>query len=1008
MGLRGALLRRWSRQDWLAVLVVGLAVAFLTGVGLVVFATSAETAALASEFDSPASVESYGSPAAAERAAQPGDVVLPVATATVDGTRVTVVGVPNAARGFEQRTGVALPDPPPDGQALRGATDESREARLAGVDGDVTVTVSPAERSALPPGWYVVSPATVDRLGATEALLLSRDASAGTPMVGAPAFLLGGARSLLRTLGVAAVGAGVFVGVTVFGVTRVVVRDRRRTVRVLRATGGTRRAVLGLFALRAGSLAAVGVALGFAVGVVLTNVAVSVAVFLGRPVTLSPRLTAGFAAPLLASYLGIVATGAVGGVLAALPVVRRPPGRVARAEEVTKGSGVATGSGVPTGSERPKATPRFRGMLAALRPSLLDWRAFVPTAATLSAFLVFAVIAASTFAVVAPLATADGPTIAEPGTTSPLDSSVPEAYADQIRAKGIAASPELIVPAVDDGRSYVVRGADFEAFATVSDAELVAGRPPTDPGEAVVGRDLARRFDLSVGDRLTVGGATMPAVGRVKVVGVYDGPPPLADQVVIPLETARHLAGLPDGSVQFVRLAEQPAADGRVEIVDVEHPASVPAGGTVTVTVLLANPTAEQRTRDLTLGFGEQRERRSVALEPGERRSVQVSFQAGQPGERTVTVGNASGTVDVVRQDELRILGLPEEVPPGSELNVRVVTAAGEPARNATVTVDGTTRQVRWAGNVRLPFEEPGTATVTVKAGNRTLRESVTVAEGAAREFEATLSVEPARPTVATEPTARVVVQNPWNRTITRDVVIRSGSETVERTVTLAPGKQTAVETTLPRRPPGKYQVSVDGGAQASGTYRVDGDPRLAATLADGGGNTAGLAGAIEVVFGNLELLLGTVTVLAGLATVGSTLATFAGAVHARRRTIGIRRATGASRASVFRVVLADALVIGLAATVAATLLAVVALLALDAAGWLSPFGVGLLSAASPLVILGAAIAGLVLALSGAALATLGVLATPPAKLLADGLTGRVGPGRAAGPVDSDGGIDGD
>ncbi len=57
MGYRQALLRRWSRRDRLAVLVIAVTVAFLTGATVLLFAVGAQTASVAAEFDSLGSVK---------------------------------------------------------------------------------------------------------------------------------------------------------------------------------------------------------------------------------------------------------------------------------------------------------------------------------------------------------------------------------------------------------------------------------------------------------------------------------------------------------------------------------------------------------------------------------------------------------------------------------------------------------------------------------------------------------------------------------------------------------------------------------------------------------------------------------------------------------------------------------------------------------------------------------------------------------------------------------------
>ncbi|GAA0240999.1 hypothetical protein GCM10009000_065800 [Halobacterium noricense] len=109
---------------------------------------------------------------------------------------------------------------------------------------------------------------------------------------------------------------------------------------------------------------------------------------------------------------------------------------------------------------------------------------------------------------------------------------------------------------------------------------------------------------------------------------------------------------------------------------------------------------------------------------------------------------------------------------------------------------------------------------------------------------------------------------------------------------------------------PGKYSVQVISGSQqlAADTYTVHGDDRLFSTLAQDTEYTSGsgLEQAIQGVFGNFNLLLLAMSVLAGMTAIGGTTATFAQAVHARRRALGVYRATGATRWQVLRPLIVD------------------------------------------------------------------------------------------------------
>jgi hypothetical protein len=260
----------------------------------------------------------------------------------------------------------------------------------------------------------VTDPDTVESVGATSAFVVRQAGTTrGVPLLGALAFFVRGTGQALRALAAVAGGAALLVGVTVFSVSRMSVRDRLPTIRIVRATGAAPGTVLGVFTLRAALLTGVGVALGYAVGVVVASGAVTAAVAVGLPTTLSVRVSGRAVDVLVPLYWALLAVGVLAGAAAVRPAVRSPPGRLT--DDVSPASGADERSTVgsrlaarlpwsPAALSLPSATPA---------PSLLRWRAFVPTAATLTAFVLFAVLVSSMAGTVAPLASAEGATITE-------------------------------------------------------------------------------------------------------------------------------------------------------------------------------------------------------------------------------------------------------------------------------------------------------------------------------------------------------------------------------------------------------------------------------------------------------------------------------------------------------------------------------------------------------------------------------------------------------------------
>ncbi|WP_435196338.1 FtsX-like permease family protein [Natronomonas sp. EA1] len=927
MSYRRALCTRFSRRDKLAVLTVGLAVAFLTGTTLVVFAVGGQTASIAAELDSVGAADGYDSVAAAEAAATPDDLVLPYAERPEAGASPLAVAVPTNATVAGQAVEPLFPD-----------------------------------------AWAVVPPGSLD--APDGALVLGPGETVpdeGVPLRGALAFFLAGTGDLLAVLGVVAVLAALLVGVVVFSVTRTTVRARTTAIRVIRSTGATPGQVRRLFLARTGLVVGFAVLLGYGLGVVLTNTVVTVAVMAGLPTSLATRVTGEVARVLVVLYGGLVGVSLLAAFVAVWPASRRAPARL---------SGEAS-AGSSNGSAR-----------SWLTPSLLDSRTVVPTAATLTAFIAFVFLLAGVASVAAPVASTDTATVTEPGATHPIASQVPADYAAVLESRGVDASAEILLFAVRDGQAFPARGANFSAFAELSDATLTAGRPPTAPDEAVIGAGLADTLGVETGETVLLGGSTHAGVTRVTVVGTFTAAGSTDDQLVVPLATARHLHQMRADRVQFIRAARLPEVSGTsgdVTVANLDAPDTVAVGTEFRARVTLRNEGLSRVEHTVEVRFGDTVESVTATVPAGGTRTATVRFTPEETGETTLSAGEETRPVSVLDRDAIRLVEVPREIPTNGDPLLRVVDAGGTPVAGVQVHARNRTAVTNANGYARLQFSEPGSVTVTATRGNRTTSVETTVAPGASRDLDATVSVSPSRPSLVTRPTLSLRVRNPWNETVTRTLTVETPSAAFERRVTLTAGNRTIIEHTLARQSPGRYDITVssDGEAVAATTYTVTGDERLVAALAVGGrSGTTGIGQAVAVAFGNLELAVAALLLLGGLMAVGGTASTFSGAIQGRRRTIGVHRAVGAGPLAVARLVLADALRIGLAASLLAVVGGTLALLAFDALGLLTVYGVQIQPYPSPPLILATVAGALAVTLAGAGVALARLLRAPPAALL--------------------------
>ena len=183
MGYRRLLVTRWTRRDALAVLVVVVTVAFLTGVTLVVLAAGTQTTSIAKEYDAGGHATYYDSVGTARTHAGDDALVLPVASVTnPDGTSALVVGVscPQATT-FRKVSRYSVPCPPDSGLSSgRIASETTRRVEGTTAGGTFTVRPRTGADSILPPYWYVANESVVSHLGRTGAFVVEPSEIGGT------------------------------------------------------------------------------------------------------------------------------------------------------------------------------------------------------------------------------------------------------------------------------------------------------------------------------------------------------------------------------------------------------------------------------------------------------------------------------------------------------------------------------------------------------------------------------------------------------------------------------------------------------------------------------------------------------------------------------------------------------------------------------------------------------------------------------------------------------------
>jgi ABC-type antimicrobial peptide transport system permease subunit len=1007
MGYRKSLLFRWSRRDRLTVIVVAVTAAFLIGTTLLLFTAVTYSETFAEPLSNSATV-TYQNGSQAPAAIDNETIVIPMAEATIDNRSVQLVGIPpdvprliqNGSSSWQR---ARLPEIPTDVDG-RGPVSGQQNYTVTGASGQVLLEIVPHAKGTdfFAPSWYVTNASTIQKVGTTGHLLISDSnvtrgglrnvPQSGVPLVNALLYVLGGLSQILRTFSVAVAGGSLLILIVVYSVTRMSIADRAKAIRVIRSTGAPGWRVGLLFVIRASLLVTTGVALGYAIALILSKALVNAAIYLGLPIALDVSLTTQ-SAQLIGLVAGIlILMGIIAGLLAVYPVVSKPPAKLGHRYAGSKNKT----------SQSSKPLSRVRG---ALSPTLLSWRSIVPTAATLAVFALTVLLVIS-IAGVAPSISGDTEstgTITQEGAPHPLNSRLDADYANTFTASGIPASPEIIYAQVRNGVPYMIHGARYTAFANVTNATLRDGVRPTEIDEAVIGNGLSQTLDVGIGDTITIGGSVSPGIRQVEIVGRYDASRTLDDLLIIPLESAWGLATRP-GTVHMIRVAGRPQVtmngsgstnrSSGVAVTGLTGPQLLTVGDELPVEVTIRNFDSVAANKTISIRYQNETRRITVSVPPQSKITANVTFEPAEVGQHTVQSAGYTHTVRVGAENAIQIpRELPSTAPPGSGLYVAVASSDGKPASNVSVSLNRITLQTDDEGVVVLPVPPtPGNYTIRAQRASQTVTHKLRVVPGSTRQLAGRLRISPQSGNVLTSPTLTVYLGNPWQESITRQITVDGPGTSRVRTETIKPGNITRTRFTVARgtqTQPGTYtfELAANGTQLATVDYTVTGDERLASAVASSGQFATGttIERSVTGVFGNVQIIFVALVVLAALSTIGSTAATFAQGVHVRKQAIGVHRSTGATRGQVLKTVLNDVMRIALPATLLGLGLAVLGMILLESMGLLIFFGFRLASTMPAAVLAGVAVGSLILSLLGAIVATVPYLFASPVSLLSAG-----------------------
>ena len=170
--------------------------------------------------------------------------------------------------------------------------------------------------------------------------------------------------------------------------------------------------------------------------------------------------------------------------------------------------------------------------------------------------------------------------VSQVNSTVQLNETMVHAIKNQTNV--LAASAEISCFGVIRNQPVLVRGVNLDDFLKIEEGRMVRGQANDSGRFAVIGRKLAEKIDLDVGDRFLLTGSSTPALFQLEIDGVYSAQS-AEDDILVPLTYARKMAGLGQGTVLFIRVRTTNQTALMETLEEQEQPVVVTtSGGTVT------------------------------------------------------------------------------------------------------------------------------------------------------------------------------------------------------------------------------------------------------------------------------------------------------------------------------------------------------------------------------------------------------------------------------------------
>jgi len=141
-----------------------------------------------------------------------------------------------------------------------------------------------------------------------------------------------------------------------------------------------------------------------------------------------------------------------------------------------------------------------------------------------------------------------------------------------------AASAEISCFTVINNFPVLVRGVDIDNFLEIENSNIIRGEVEDQDNFAVIGEKLAENIGMDIGQRFLLTGSSSPALYQMEIDAVYESRYS-EDEMLVPLEYARKMAGLGGDSVLFIRVRTSNQAAFLEELEESEAPVIVTSSG---------------------------------------------------------------------------------------------------------------------------------------------------------------------------------------------------------------------------------------------------------------------------------------------------------------------------------------------------------------------------------------------------------------------------------------------